>query len=140
MLVGNALQEGDASPQSRVEDLKVLLSSAMTEVGYREAFLVEKLIASLLAEDDARAGEIPEEEVNYGLDVHHDYGAPHVDVSVAEHLAKEVPHARTGVDGLAVNEGGKLAAVVSIVWMREGACGNLGNAFGVTQDSVEVKH
>ena len=140
MPVGYAFQDGDALPQSSPQDLKELLSSAPTELENREALLVEKLIARLLAEDEARAGEIPEEEVDNGLGVFHDHGAPHDDMSKAEHLAKEVPHAGTGTDGLAVYEGGELAIVVPIVGMREGTFGDLGDAFGVTQDPVEVKH
>ena len=69
MPVGYAFQEGDALPQSRPRDLKELLSSAPTEFGNMEALLVEKFIACLLAEDEARVGEIPEEEVDNGLDV-----------------------------------------------------------------------
>lgn len=39
-----------------------------------------------------------------GFCVLNDHGAPHDDVSEAEHLTKEVSQARTGVDSLAVYE------------------------------------
>ena len=93
MPVGYALQKGDASPQSRHEDLEELLSFASTKLGNGKTLLVEKLLARLLAEDEARTGEIQEEEVDYGLGLLHDHGAPHDDVSKTAHLAKEVSQA-----------------------------------------------
>ena len=141
MLVGYALQKGDASPKFGLEDLEELLSSTSTaELGNGKALLIEELLARLLAEDEARVGEIPEEEMDNSLSVLHDHGAPHDDVSKAEHLAKEVSQVGTGADGLAINEGVKLAVVVPLVGMTEGTRGDLGNVLGVTQDPVEVKH
>ena len=50
-------------------------------LGTGQTLLVEQLVAILLAEDEARAREITEEEVDDGLCVLHDHGAPHNDVS-----------------------------------------------------------
>ena len=81
----------DASPQFGHEDLEELLSSALiTKFGHRQILLVEKLITCLLVENEARAQEIMKEEVDNGLHILHDHGAPHDDVSKIEHLAKEV--------------------------------------------------
>ena len=139
--MGCPLQTGDATPESGPEDLEELLSSASTaELGHRATFLVTQLIAVLLAEDEARAREIAEQEVDDGPRVLHDHGAPHDDVSDLEHLAKEVPQARTGTDSLAVYEGVELAVVVHFIGVTEGTRGDPGDVLGVTQHPVEVKH
>ena len=117
------------------------MSSASTaELGHWATFLVEQLVAILLAEDEARAREIKKQEVDDGLRVLHDHGAPHDDVSKLEHLAKEVPQAGTGADSLAVYEGVELAVVVPFVRVTEGTRGDPGDVLGVTQDPVEVKN
>ena len=58
----------------------------------------------------------------------------------AQHLPKEVTHAGTGADSLAVNEGVELAVVCHLVGMVEGTGGDLGDVLGVTQHPVEVKN
>ena len=139
--MGRPLKPGDASPESGPEDLEELLSSASTaKLGHRLTFLVEQLDAVLLAEDEARAREITEQEVDDGFRVLHDHGAPHDDVGELEHLAKEVPQAGTGADSLAVYEGVELADVVPFVGVTEGTRGDPGDVLGVTQDPVEVKN
>ena len=117
------------------------MSSASTaKLGHRPTFLVEKLVAILLAEDEARAREVTEQEVDDGFRVLHDHGAPHDDVSELEHLAKEVPQAGTGADSLAVYEGVELAVVDPFVGVTEGTRGDPRDVLGVTQHPVEVKN
>ena len=116
------------------------MSSASTaELGHRHTLFIEQLVTRLLAEDEARAREVMEEEVDDGLRVLYDHRAPHDDVSKVEHLAKEVPQVRTAADNLAVNESVELAVIVPLIGMTEGMRGNLGDVFGVTHP-IEVKY
>ena len=118
-----------------------MLSSATTaELWNRHTLFVKQFIAILLAEDEARARKIAEEEVDDWLGVLHDHGAPHNDVSYIEHLSKEVTQAGTGADSLGVNERVELSVVVPFVGVTEGTRGDPGDVFGVTQDPVEVKN
>jgi hypothetical protein len=139
--VGDPLEKGDASPQPGPEDLEELLAPSPTaELGNGKPLVVEELVARLLAEDEARSREATEEEVDDGLRVLHDHGAPDDDVKEVEHLSKEVTQAGTGVDSLAVNEGVELSVVVHLVGMAEGTGRDLGDVLGVTQHPVEVKY
>ena len=139
--MGRPLQTGDASPESGTEDLEELLSSATTaELWNRHTLFVKQFIAILLAEDEARARKIAEEEVDDWYGVLHDHGAPHNDVSYLEHLAKEVTQAGTGADSLAVDERVELSVVVPFVGVTEGTRGDPGDVFGVTQHPVQVEH
>jgi hypothetical protein len=139
--VGDPLEKGDASPQPRPEDLEELLPpSSAAELGHRKPLLVNELVARLLAEDEAWSREATEEEVDDGLRVVHDHGAPDDDVKEVEHLSKEITQARTSADDLAVYEGVELSVVVRLVGMAEGTGGDLGDVLGVTQHPVEVKN
>ena len=121
--VGYPLQRGDALPQSGLQDLEELLSSASTiELGHRQTFLIEELIACFLAKDEARAREITVQEVEDGLRVFHNHGAPHDDASKVEHLMKEVT---TGPDNLAIYKNVELAVIVPLVEMTKGMRGTL---------------
>ena len=139
--VGYPLQRGDALLPYGPEDLEELLSSISTiELGHWQILLVEKLIACLLAKDEAKARDITKEEDEDGLCVFHDYEALHHDVSKVKHLAKEVSQAGTGVDNLAVYEGVELVVIVPLVEITEGMRGDPGDVFGMTQHPVEVKN
>jgi hypothetical protein len=117
-----------------------LSPSSTAELGNGKPLVVEELVARLLAEDEAWSREATEEEVDDGLRVVHNHGAPDDDVKEVEHLSKEVTQARTGADSLAVNEGVELSVVVHLVGMAEGTDGDLGDVLGVTQHPVEVKY
>jgi hypothetical protein len=139
--VGDPFEKGDASPQPGPEDLEELLSPSSTaELGNGKPLLIDELVARLLAGDEAWSREPTEKEVDDGLRVVHDHGAPDDDVKEVEHLSKEVTQAGTGADGLAVNEGVELSVVVHLVGMAEGTGGDLGDVLGVTQHPIEVKY
>ena len=59
----------------------------------------------------------------------------------AKDLMKEVPQAGSGLNGLFVNEGIELSAIIHILWIMEGPPGRtLWDMFGMAKHLIEVKY
>ena len=94
-----------------------------------------------LTEKQAGHCEFPEKESDDGLRVVHKHRTPNDHMGEAKNLTKEAPQARSGPDGLLLNEGIELSTVIHILWATEGALGcTMWDMFGMAKHPIEVKY